>query len=337
MATTKTRLENLIYLPQLFIRLVLSMKKQKQFLKETVSLDIENSKMDNDGTLTDKDYKKMTGYYGFAVPALLGEGFCLLRGKKMSKKERFGITYLGASTGLFDDFFDDHNISTEHILEMINSPHEEIAQNSNQKLFVKFWKVALENTENTAQLKNAAFKVYNAQVLSQKQQLKDTSAAEIEQITIAKGGLSILFYRAVFEGKINEDEQKMLNCLGGIGQLENDIFDIYKDRESGVRTLATISTKINHLRQSYTSLMEDTFSLVHQTHFAPKNKRRFLGFISIIICRGFVCLDFLEKNELQTNNVFTLSKYVQKDLICDMGSYSNTLKLFDYYSKTSVY
>lgn len=337
MAITKNRFGNLIYLPQLFMSLWSSMKKQKRFLKTTIILDIERSKLDNDSTLTEKDYSKMTGYYGFAVPALLGEGFCILRGRDMSEKERYGITYLGALTGLFDDFFDDHNLSKEHILEMINNPVEEIARNSNEKLFIKFCQVALENAKDAEKVKSTAYRVYDAQVMSHKQMEKDTSSEEIEQITMDKGGLSLLFYRSVFEDDISENEEEMILCLGGIGQLENDIFDIYKDYQNGVRTLATLTNKINKLRISYKSLMEKTFKLVHQTNFAPKNKRNFLRFISLIICRGFVCLDFLEKNELQTNNTFSLDRYEKKDLICDMGKLSNNIKLLNYYSKTSIF
>ena len=337
MAITKNRFGNLIYLPQLFMSLWSSMKKQKRFLKTTIILDIERSKLDNDSTLTEKDYSKMKGYYGFAVPALLGEGFCILRGRDMSEKERYGITYLGALTGLFDDFFDDHNLSKEHILEMINNPVEEIARNSNEKLFIKFCQVALENAKDAEKVKSTAYRVYDAQVMSHKQMEKDTSSEEIEKITMDKGGLSLLFYRSVFEDDISENEEEMILCLGGIGQLENDIFDIYKDYQNGVRILATLTNKINKLRISYTSLMEKTFKLVHQTNFASKNKRKFLRFISLIICRGFVCFDFLEKNELKTNNKFSLDHYEKKDLICDMGKLSNNIKLLNYYSKTSIF
>lgn len=337
MANTNNRFGNLIYLPKLFMSLGLSMKNQKQFLKKTIVIDIEKSKIDNDSTLTDKDYRKMTGYYGFAVPALLGEGFCLLRGRKMSAKERYGITYLGALTGLFDDFFDDHDISKEHILDMINNPNEKLAQNSNQKLFIKFCQIALENSEDADQVKSIAFKVYDAQVLSRKQKLGSTTQEEIKKITFDKGGLSLLFYRTIFEDNIQESEVKMIHSLGGIGQLENDIFDIYKDSQHGIRTLATITTKINYLRQTYTSLMEETFELVHQTNYSTSNKKKFLRLISLIICRGFVCLDFLERNEIKTNNEFSLSQYEKKDLICDMGKLSNNIKLLNYYSKTSIH
>jgi len=336
MAAVKTRFENLAYLPKLFISLWRSFERQKQFLKVTLIHDIEQSKREKDNTLTDRDYKKMTGYYGFAVPALLGEGFCMLRGRSMSVKERFAITYMGALTGLFDDFFDEQKIPEEHIMEMITMADERIANNSNERLFVKFCQVALKNAEDADLVKKIAVKVFDAQVLSRKQKLPSTELDEIKSITLKKGGLSLLFYRSIFTEPISESEERMLSLLGGIGQLENDIFDIYKDSQQGIRTLATLTNKIDDLRKVYVDMMEQTFEMVRQTPYTRVNKNKFLHFISFIICRGLVCLDFLEEKEPQTNHQFVLNQYEKKDLICDMGKVSNTLKLFNHYTKIRV-
>jgi len=336
MAAVKTRFENLAYLPKLFISLWRSFERQKQFLKVTLIHDIEQSKREKDNTLTDRDYKKMTGYYGFAVPALLGEGFCMLRGRSMSVKERFAITYMGALTGLFDDFFDEQKIPEEHIMEMITKADERIANNSNERLFVKFCQVALKNAEDADLVKKIAVKVFDAQVLSRKQKLPSTELDEIKRITLEKGGLSLLFYRSIFTEPISESEERMLSLLGGIGQLENDIFDIYKDSQQGIRTLATLTNKIDDLRKVYVDMMEQTFEMVRQTPYTRPNKNKFLHFISFIISRGLVCLDFLEEKEPQTNHQFVLNQYEKKDLICDMGKVSNTLKLFNHYTKIRV-
>lgn len=336
MAAVKTRFENLAYLPKLFISLWRSFERQKQFLKVTLIHDIEQSKREKDNTLTDRDYKKMTGYYGFAVPALLGEGFCMLRGRSMSVKERYAITYMGALTGLFDDFFDEQKIPEEHIMEMITKADERIANNSNERLFVKFCQVALKNAEDADLVKKIAVKVFDAQVLSRKQKLPSTELDEIKSITLKKGGLSLLFYRSIFTEPISESEERMLSLLGGIGQLENDIFDIYKDSQQGIRTLATLTNKIDDLRKVYVDMMEQTFEMVRRTPYTRANKNKFLHFISFIICRGLVCLDFLEEKEPQTNHQFVLNQYEKKDLICDMGKVSNTLKLFNHYTKIRV-
>jgi hypothetical protein len=254
----------------------------------------------------------------------------------MSVKERYAITYMGALTGLFDDFFDEQKISEEHIMEMITKADERIANNSNERLFVKFCQVALKNAEDADLVKKIAVKVFDAQVLSRKQKLPYTELDEIKSITLEKGGLSLLFYRSIFTEPISESEERMLSLLGGIGQLENDIFDIYKDSQQGIRTLATLTNKIDDLRKVYVDMMVQTFEMVRQTPYTRANKNKFLHFISFIISRGLVCLDFLEEKEPQTNHQFVLNQYEKKDLICDMGKVSNTLKLFNHYTKIRV-
>ncbi len=327
---------NLIKFPGLAWRVYRNLKVQKHFIKQTLVQDIEQSKKENDNSLNDSDFRKITNYYGFAVPAIMGEGFCLLRGKSLTEGERSALTYLGALTGLFDDFFDKKELAEHYLKNLTDNPETAETSDANERLFVRFAQKALKNTFNPNVLKQAAKMVYDAQILSKKQADETINQEEIKDITLKKGGYSILFYRSAFQQPAGDDEKEMLYHLGGIGQLENDIFDIYKDSVSGIKTLATTTKKIQELRETYTSLMQKTFQLVHETDFSSKNKKKFLRFVALIVARGFVCLDFLEKNEKKTNNTFSLKDYNRQDLVCDMGTTKNNLKLLAYYLKSNI-
>ena len=102
----KSVLENLINLPKTYISLLNDEKRQRLYIRNQLFPEIEEAKKTNDGSLDDNDFKKIEQYYGFGVPAILGESFCTLRGSMMTPKERKASTYQGAMTGLFDDFFD---------------------------------------------------------------------------------------------------------------------------------------------------------------------------------------------------------------------------------------
>jgi hypothetical protein len=332
----KMHLDNLIKLPGLLQSVLRNSKVQKKFMQKTLYFDIKKSKLENDNSLSDSDFRKITDYYGFAVPAILGEGFCLLRGQRMSERERTALTYLGALTGLFDDFFDEKKLSGQYLQNMMERPESAETQDANERLFVRFVKNALKNASDPKALKKAALKVYEAQILSKKQEDNKISQQEIEEITLQKGGFSILFYRSIFQQAADEAEKLMLYHLGGIGQMENDIFDIYNDHVKGIKTLATTTTHIHELRKAYHARMEEVFSLVHQTDFPTRNKKKFLRFVAMIVARGFVCLDFLEKNEKKTNSTFSLKDYPKKDLICDMGTLNNNLKLMAYHLKCDI-
>ncbi|MHC1776552.1 MAG: hypothetical protein AB9834_14200 [Lentimicrobium sp.] len=329
----KNYLSNLLALPDLKSTMVKGLRDQKEFMQKTILKDLEEIKQHQDGSLSDSDFRKITEYYGFAVPAILGEGFCLLRGKAMNHHERSAMTYLGALTGLFDDFFDVKKTSVTHIRELVDHPDEHVAEDSHELLFVRFFKKALENISDLNRFTRSVNNVFEAQILSGKQTGSAIERDEIQQITLFKGGFSLLFYRGALDEPVGLTEEKMLFSLGGISQLENDLFDVYKDYSNGIKTLATTENKIGNLRKYYRGLMEEAFALVHLTSFPDKHKKRFLRFIALIISRGFVCLDLLEKMEKATNRVFSLPDYKRHELICDMEKPGNGIKLINYYAK----
>ena len=325
-------IDRMLYLPVLTRQFRTNSKKQQKFINKTLDLDIREIKKDNDDSLTDKDFKKIFTYYGSAVPAVLGEGYCLLRGKNMTFDERYRLTYMGALTGLFDDMFDEKDTEESHIKELVNNPLESIAVNSHERLFVQFYKKVLDS-ENSSLVMEHLNRVFDAQVLSKRQKGQNIKKEEVRHITMEKGGASILFYRCAFPEQANENEHRMLYLLGGLGQLENDIFDIYKDQHNHIRTLATTTTRVSNLRSEYESLMHDVFNMVNQTGYPAQNRKRFSRFVSLVSSRGLVCLDHLQKLETMSDGIFDIPSYSSEKLICDMEKLTNNLKLLSYYLK----
>lgn len=307
-------------------------RKQEEFIEKSIAVDIRNIQKNNDGTLTEKDIRKIYTYYGLAVPAVLGEGYCMLRGENMSLAERNQLTYMGALTGLFDDFFDEHDTDPRHIRELINSPRPGIAANSHEELFIRFYLKALDR-ENEPMVKEQLNKVCDAQVLSKRQEEQGITKEEISKITLEKGGASILFYRCAFPEQITENEQSMLYHLGGLGQLENDIFDIYKDHADHIQTLATTASHVEDLRREYAELSNDVFTLLNKTHHPSPGRKQFSRFIKLIYSRGLVCLDHLQKLEVLSGGIFDITSYTRDDLLCDMEKKSGRLKLVRHYLK----
>src|SRR5687767_9983842 len=97
---------NTVRTPSTVAVLTRNVKRQHAFIRNNILSELHEAEKTNDGSLDAADFKKITHYYGLAVPAILGESLAVLRGKPLSEKERYALTYLGAITGLFDDFFD---------------------------------------------------------------------------------------------------------------------------------------------------------------------------------------------------------------------------------------
>lgn len=326
-------IRNLLIFPVIKTKLSSYLKIQRRTVVTTLNPNIEESKKSNDNSLDDLDFKKMTNYYGLAVPVMVGESFCRLRGKKMSSNERMALTCLGGLTGLFDDFFDRKDMPVDYIKSLLEFPHKLTGKNSNEKLILTLYLKVLDNLSNPERLKFHSVKVYNAQVLSKKQTGSGLTGKEIEDITFRKGGSSVLFYRCAFTEELSEVEEQLFYKLGSIWQIENDLLDVYKDNKAGIKTLVTTENKINNIRKKYIGLLDELVGFLLQTRYSVSNKRWFLDTVLLYISIGFVALDVLEKNERKTGDIFVLEKYERKDLICDIEKPTNIIKIIHYFAK----
>ena len=320
--------------PLLAYRLINNLNRQKQFLHQHIQPVLDSAMEKNDGSLEAGDIKKITGYYGLAVPAILGEAFCALRGNEMIFKERMASTCQGAMTGLFDDFFDKQLLTDAALKAFIDHPEQFNGNTSNEKLFLFFYKTAIDNCNDVGLMKEHLYKVYHAQVDSKKQGMPGLTGEEIKEITIRKGGASVLFYRTVFTNRMNSEEEKMLFQLGGLMQLSNDIFDLYKDQQAAIQTLVTTTKDIKEIRNLFTELLQQGYAAAYAAGYSKENTRKFIDIVSLgIFSRCFVCLDQLEEKQKSSNNIFSPSLYTRKDMICDMDTVSNKWRSLVYHSR----
>lgn len=317
------KLSAIIQLPLSVSVILKQLAIQKKFLTVYIQPILKNAQQTNDGSLDASDFSKITGYYGLAVPAILGEAFCALYGKKMREDERIASTAQGAMTGLFDDFFDKAYLSGERIDQLLQNEGKS-GSRSNEMLFNQFYSLALKHVPCKERMQATLMEVYNAQQMSRKQTDELISAREIEEITFYKGAVSLLFYRTAFLPMPETGEQQLVYQLGSLMQLCNDIFDVYKDSQENIQTMVTTAVKIVTLR---TLLEERLFSCYADAYALGKPRRNVKKFLSIlslgIFSRAFVCLDQLEKNETTSNGRFTINSYSRKQLICDMERVSN--------------
>jgi len=331
---------NIIHIPDTIFKLLYNVKKQKSFIHKTLEIDIKNADNFNDNSIDETDIKKITAYYGLGIPAIMGTSFGILRASSMSFRERTAITYLGAMTGLGDDFFDVNELKENELKyllhALLNDPFNVKVNSKSENLFLRFYIKVLENTTQHKQIKHFISQLFDAQYLSLKQMSPDITYEEIKKITLQKGGVSLLLCRSVFNHPLSEEEEKMLFALGGLMQLGNDIFDVYKDNLKGIKTLANTETHIENLRRTFDNQMNETFTHALKTNYRLTSIKSFLRFISMFICRTYVCLDMFEQLQKKTNNTFTPSAYTRKDLICDMEKPANLLKSIMYYCKYNI-
>ncbi len=315
---------NTLQTPRTLLALLRNIKKQANFIRENLGDELAAAKEVNDGSLDATDFKKITHYYGLAVPAILGEELCALRGEKMSVKERLALTYQGAMTGLGDDFFDKQGTSPETVKAFIENPEKFTGHTASEQLFLSFYRKSLEYAQDPALVRQYLRKVFAAQVQSKKQASPGLSREEIIKITLDKGGVSVLFYRAAMSHPFRQNEEEALYKIGGLMQFGNDVFGVYNDYNENISTLLTTTKKIDEVRTLFRAVMDSSFQSVYGAGYPPRNVKRFLRLISMSLCsRCFVCFDQLEEKEALSYNIFTPGQYTREDLVCDMDKAGN--------------
>ncbi len=333
----KTIAANIFKTPGIAAALITNVKKQKAFIRKYIQPDLDEAEHNNDGTLDASDLKKITSYYGLAIPAIIGEFIASLRGYGLIEEERKALTYLGATTGLFDDFFDKFNLSDERIRALLDPDLKITGNNSAENLFLHFYKKALGHVPDRNLLFHYIIKVYEAQIESRKQAMDGLSEEEIFHITIEKGGMSVLLYRAAMSNPISESEIEGIYEIGGLMQFGNDLFDIYKDRNDQIRTLPTTSKNIDHLRKLFDGQLEKSYLALGMTPYKAENKKKFLRLLSLCLCsRCFVALDQLKTKQEKTGNIFVPEKYTRQDLICDMDKKINQWRSLKYHLRQDI-
>lgn len=320
--------------PGLLIAVLMELRKQKRYLQEHVQPALDVAFRHTDGSIDEKDIRKIIKYYGLAAPGIVGEAFCALQGRPMAKDERLTATCQGGMTGLFDDFFDKHSTPEARLIELVNEPAKVTAAASNEELFLYFYRTALQQVPDPAEMKACMAEVYAAQVASKAQEDPAVSNASLEKIMYQKGGCSTVFYRTAFNDRVSVPEKNMLMQLGSLIQLSNDIFDLYKDMQQGIHTLVTRTTNITELKKYYTDEIARFAQMVWALGYGRLRTLRFLDRFSItVFSRCYVCLEQFARLQQQTSNVFTPGNYSRQELVCDMDTANNKWKSVQYHWK----
>ena len=310
--------KNIFIFPKRLLSVQNQIREQKAFVHEYLHPFLSKYHKQNDGSLTEYDFEKITNYYGIGSPVLAGEGIADLLNVKVGTQERKSLTLMAAITGLFDDFFDRSYESSGRIKGLMSLSPKIKPQNAHEKLFCDLVSEILLISPDKKRLNEFANRVFEAQVLSLKQKDPSTEWQELFNITYKKGGESLLFYRCCFPNVISEQEIECLLKIGGLIQVCNDIFDVNKDIKEGIRTVATETKDIKVLKHKVQKLYKETFEYC-KIAIPTANMNSFLQQIKIIVSQSFVALDFYQKTQKNNGQDFTPQKYPRESLICDMG------------------
>ena len=251
--------------------------------------------------------------------------FATLRGKRVGRQENLCGLYLATCSALYDELLDEDMYSHEQIMESTNYLLGE--HTLKQTTLTE----SLRRMHENLLLKNEYEKYFSHIIKAQTESMvqlsgQDTSEDEIRRCSYEKGGYAMLTWRCAMSHPLVKGEEEAIYLMGVLLQLVDDIFDLYRDRESGEQTLVSTSTNLFAFQREYDDLIERTISLYKALDYPPENIRRMLFQMMTGLSRGAVALQqhlHLQGNELLP---FDKNRYSRAELICNMERPGNLLK-----------
>jgi len=283
-----------------------------------------------ESTFTNSSTYQRAIRYATYIPVFIGKAYTQLRNKNFQPSELETLSLLGAMTALFDDLFDSDKIDNNRLLQLLENPIVSSTNSEAENMLVDTYHKVLAKSTHQALITDLAKKIFHAQVDSLKQTTCNLSLSELETISYRKGGYSMQLYRAAFHEHPTELEMDLFFKIGAIGQLENDIFDIYSDLNAGIHTLATQCSSIEVLKTKYTLLKSEILNQVYELPYPTKQKKIFKLQLKLVIERGTIALDYYARSIDKSSNKFEPQNLSKKQLICDMEKPINIVKLIRY-------
>jgi len=263
----------------------------------------------------------------------INDSFSSLYGRtnNANEKERNLLYFIMVS--VYDDFFDDKTLTLEQIDTIFYHPDEYSAETFFEKVFIYTHTRLLNDVEDRAQY----FKDFEGLHIAQKDSLEQFNPAVSDEallsITTRKGGFCLLMCRHYLDTPYLKEADASWYALGGVIQLTNDLYDIYKDMQEGIITLAIRAKQYEVIYALYHKHAEALNESLRKLPVSNSRKTDLSIILNVIAAFGYVALDNLARLQANNSNNSILPVFetlARKELIIDMEKNTNRFKLLKF-------
>ncbi|NQW78523.1 MAG: hypothetical protein HQ449_04335 [Chitinophagaceae bacterium] len=282
-----------------------------------------------DGKFDQKTLDKIVKRYSIQQH-FINDSFSSLYGRNnnVNEKERNLLYFIMVS--VYDDFLDDKTLTLEQIDSIFYHPEAFAPQTFFEKVFIYTHTRLLNDVADKAQY----FKDFEGLHIAQKDSLEQfnplVSDEALLSITTRKGGYCLLMCRHYLDTPYLPEADTTWYALGGVIQLTNDLYDIYKDMQEGIITLAIKAKQYEAIFALYHKHAQALNESIRQLPVKSKRKSDLSIILNVIAAFGYVALDNLAR--LQGNNASlpAFETLARKELIIDMEKNTNRFKLLKF-------
>ncbi|MBO9732165.1 MAG: hypothetical protein J7623_26220 [Chitinophaga sp.] len=274
------------------------------------------------GRLDDATFHKIVNSYAIYNPVVC-EAFTALRKRGSCDVEKERLLHYFICSSLFDNFCDRNELTQEALYQISFAPETYTPRCFDEQLFVQAHRFLWTQVVDKVSYQQAMQGVFQSQIDSLKQFDAAITAEDIRQITFRKGGYAVFLCHFYLDDPASEPEQQCWFQLGGIIQLINDLFDIYKDYQEGIATLPNRMTDAYAFYTGYMELVQNIKRTISQLPFAPAAKRYLTVSIIGICAVGATAIRQLQALQGDAERLPDLRRLPRKALIIDMEQPKN--------------
>jgi hypothetical protein len=191
-----------------------------------------------------KEQRRMRHY--FLGTTYLRAVFCSIRGRSASANEACMFARLSALASLFDDLADQHRHETTQAIDM-----QAFASTTDARGLALYLLNSIRDNLSAAQkpmFEACLQRVFQAE-LTGMLSVSQSDSKYLKFITAEKGGSSVLLFRSLLAPAPTQEEADAIMTFGYLIQLSDDIFDVWFDKQAGVKTLATKLLENNQVQE----------------------------------------------------------------------------------------
>ena len=299
-------------------QVVKELRKQQHFNKVFLRSYLKELEEKYQGNFSDEQRFKIEKYYGLLIGPILCGTYKMLYGSGFTKEERKRATLFGILTPLGDDLFDVYHLPIERITNLTFDPSNYDAKIFAEQVVKEIQAFLLETVPNKTAYIAASKDVLDLQVATAAQTKSTIEHQLLEEITYKKGAVSVIIYHQILNEAAADQMMEVLNEVGGLYQLGNDLFDVYKDSRDEIYTIPNTCKNFNRLRESFLQKVKKMNGLISAIPYEHNRKDKFSIIINSINARSLVAIDEWISFQQKNGKDVDYKKFERKDLIIDM-------------------
>ncbi|MCC6634989.1 MAG: class 1 isoprenoid biosynthesis enzyme [Chitinophagaceae bacterium] len=308
----------------------LSAYKQLNFIKAFLKPMVEKHCAALDYPLSKKEQKKVGFYYPLFNHIVNCENYLCIKGRKLTDEETKRMAIISAMATLHDDLIDEENWEKEKYFKVLNRTLPNELHTPKVKLIFALEDELHKIWTPTEKYKEALKTATEWQVVSSKQLNPNISLEDVLYISENKCGNSSLLWASVMNEEWLPEDDAFIFQSGFVGQIVNDLFDAFKDREDGVYTIVRKTETVNQAKEIFIRECAKLHQLILKCNVSASNKLVTIRRMACIHAFALVAINHLQQTENKYGKPINWAKPLRKELVTDMAFWSNKFKLLQY-------